>query len=109
MMVGHVDRAGAELDVSGLADQRGDEDQRGGDALGRVGDVLADKTFGEAELVRDQGELAVLFEHLRVIAPGRVHRHDEEAELHGGTRYRRSEVRYQMSEFISVDRSGHFA
>ncbi len=100
MMVRHVDRAGAELDVPGLADQRSDENERGGDALGRIGDVLADETFGEAELVRDQGELAVLLEHLRVIAPGRVHRHDEEPELHGGLRYQRSEVRIHIGRSI---------
>jgi hypothetical protein len=82
MVVGQVDRAGAEPDPPGLAQQPGDEDQRGRDVLRRIGEVLADETFAEAQLLGEQHQLPVLLERDGQFPPRRMDGHGEKAELH---------------------------
>ena len=54
MAVRQVDGAGAEADLPRLVGKAGDEGQRGGDGLGQIRHVLADESFGKAQLVRQQ-------------------------------------------------------
>src|SRR5258707_13418349 len=83
MAVRHVDRAAAELDASGVVRQARDEDQGGGDALGEVGNVLADEGLDISQLLRQQDRVAILLQGLGIIARRRMKRHGEIAELHG--------------------------
>ena len=52
-----------------------------GDRFRDVGDVLADVRLGEPELVGEEDRIAVLLERLHVVAPRRMDRHREVAEL----------------------------
>ena len=70
------------LMLFGVVQHPGDEDQRRGDGLGGIGDVLAEIALGEAQPVGDQRQLAVLPKHLGELAAERVDRHGEKTEFH---------------------------
>jgi hypothetical protein len=82
MVVGQVDRARAELDVLGLVEKPGNEDQGGRDRFRRIGHVLAEVPFDEAQAIRNEREFAILLERLGQRAIDRMDRHREEAKLH---------------------------
>ena len=82
MVVRHVDGAAAEPDLLRLVQEPRHEDQGRRDRLGGVGHMLADEPFDEAELVREDGHLAVFLQRLAELPPDRMDRHCEEAELH---------------------------
>src|SRR4051794_24684037 len=82
MAVGEIDRAAAELDALRVARERGDEDQARRDRLGEIGDVLADERLLEAQALRQQHRLAILGQRLAPVAPDRMQRHGEVAQLH---------------------------
>ena len=82
MVVGHVDGAASEPDLLRLVQEPRDEDQRRGDGLRRIRHMLADEAFDEAELVREDGHLAVFLQRLVEFAPDWMDGHGEEAELH---------------------------
>ena len=83
MLLRQVAGAGAELDLLGGMDQRGEEQERVGDVLGPVGQVLADEHVVEAELVGEDDRLAVFPQRDGRVPVQRMHRHHEYAELHG--------------------------
>jgi hypothetical protein len=63
-------------------DERGEEQQRVGDVLRLVGEVLADEGIVEAEPVGEDDGLAVLLQRFGVIPVQRMHRHHENSKLH---------------------------
>ena len=83
MLDREAEDSGAELDLLGLLQQRGEEDERRGDRLRRRRDVFADPALPKAQLVGQDHRLAVLLQDFRIIAAGVVNRLHEEAELHG--------------------------
>ena len=82
VLLREVRGAGAELDLLGLGDQRGQEHQAVGDVLVAVGEVLADERVVEPEPVGEQHRLPVLAQRLRPVPAGGVQGHGEVAESH---------------------------
>ena len=80
--VGKVGGAGAELDLLRVGNQACLEKHRIRDALGRVGDMLADIGLRITEPVGQDNGLAVLLQNLGIVPVQPVDRHGEEAELH---------------------------
>ena len=83
MRVRQVGRAGAELDLPRVGNQARQKEHRVRDALGRIGDVLADVGLGVAQPVGKNDGLAVFLQDLRVVPVQAVDRHGEEPEFHG--------------------------
>jgi hypothetical protein len=82
MAIGHVHRAGSELDRFRAVDQARQEHQAGRDILGLIGDVLAGIALGESKLIGENKRLAVLAQRLAPILVQRMDGHREEAKLH---------------------------
>ena len=83
MLLRQIGGAGGELDVPGVADQRGQKQQAVGDVLGALGEVLADEGIVKAEFVGEDDGLAVFAQRIGGAALERVHGHGEVAESHG--------------------------
>ena len=82
VLLGEVRRAGAEPDLVGLRDQRGQENQAVGDGLVAVGEVLADERVVVSQAVGQQHGLPVLAQRFRPVPAGGVQGHGEVAESH---------------------------
>ena len=82
VLLRQVAGAARKLDALGRMDQRREKQQRIGDVLRLVGEVLADEHIVVAEPVGKHDRLPVLLQRLGVIAVQRVHRHHEHSQLH---------------------------
>ena len=80
--IGQVEGAGAELDIAGFRNQAGQENHRRGDALGGIGDMLADECLRKSESIGQDDRLTILLQGLGNVAAGWVHRHHEHAVFH---------------------------
>jgi hypothetical protein len=88
VMVGEADRAAAELDGLGAVDERGEEDQRRSDRLGRGRVVLADPHLRKTELVREDDLVGGLLVNLPLAAWRRMYRLKEHSKVqHGNCPY----------------------
>ena len=83
MLERQAEHPGAELDVPGTLDEGGEKHEGRGDGLGEGAHVLADPALEEAEPIREDDGLAILLQHLRVVAPDIVDGLHEHAKLHG--------------------------
>ena len=99
--VRQIGRAGAELDLPRVGDQARLEQHGVRDALGRVGDVLADVGLGVPQPVGKNDGLAVLLQDFRVVPVQAVDRHGEESELHGPPPARRVDTRLMPRDGIA--------
>ena len=84
VMVRQVDDGGAEGEVLGLRHEAGEEHQRRGERLGGGGEMLAHPELVIAELVGQDRLGGVLGQGVGERAAGRMHRHHEHPETHGG-------------------------
>ncbi len=82
MPLRNVGGAGGELNVLGVANQRGQEQHAAGDVFGDFGEMLADKRVVEPQLVGENDGFAVFGQRLRAVAAHRMQRHGEIAQTH---------------------------
>ena len=99
--VRQVGRAGAELDLPRVGDQARQKQHGVRDALGRIGEVLADVGLGIAQPVGKYDGLAVFVQDLRVVPVEAVDRHGEESELHGTLAACRAHTRVRPRDSIA--------
>ena len=82
MIARHVDHAGAQLDLAGFLDERGEKDHAAGDRLGQIGHVLTHECLTIAKFVGKDHRVLILLEDFAIIPCDRVDGLGEETELH---------------------------
>ncbi len=82
MIAGHIDHAGAQLDLAGLVDQRGQENHATRDRLCQIRHVLADECLTIAKFVGQDHRILILLQDLAIVAGDRMDGLGKKSELH---------------------------